>query len=222
MTGRVDVHPHLWPEPLLAALSRRARPPVIRRSRGGWVLRIAGEPEDLLAADHAGASALGDRLPARTGAGLARPGRLDEDFVGLRLPARALCGPDGAARCAPLLSTLDERGSPLSVHPGPAPWSAPPSAGQDSPDRWPALTSYVAQIHAAWPGARTTPGVFLDTSSYGPRAIAAVAAVTGWDHLVHGSGRPVIDPARQSLGGAGLVFDDAVAARLFAPQEVLA
>jgi 6-methylsalicylate decarboxylase len=41
----VDVHQHLWPEPLLAALARRTRPPLIRRSRDGWVLRIAGEPE---------------------------------------------------------------------------------------------------------------------------------------------------------------------------------
>jgi 6-methylsalicylate decarboxylase len=309
MTGRVDVHQHLWPEPLLAALSRRTRPPLIRRSRDGWMLRIAGEPEwpvdpadhdpvrrallverdgldraivalsgplgiealppgeaeELLAAYHAGASALGHRLPAWAGAGLARPDpvaladRLDEGFVGLCLPAGALCGPEGAARCAPLLSTLEERGSPLFVHPGPAPWSAPPSTGQGSPDWWPALTSYVAQIHAAWMAFRAwvrpahprlracfamlaglaplhserlgsrgvawgadDPGVFLDTSSYGPRAIAAVAAVAGWDHLVYGSDRPVIDPARQPLGGPGLVLDDAGAARLFAPQEVLA
>ena len=41
-----DVHQHLWPEPLLAALARRRRPPLLRRERGrGWVLRIAGEPE---------------------------------------------------------------------------------------------------------------------------------------------------------------------------------
>jgi hypothetical protein len=30
MTERVDVHQHLWPEPLLAALSRRSRPPLVR------------------------------------------------------------------------------------------------------------------------------------------------------------------------------------------------
>ncbi len=309
MSERLDVHQHLWPEPLLAALSRRSRPPLLRRSGAGWILRIAGEPEwpvdpndhdpvrrallverdgldravvalssplgiealpgdeaeELLAAYHAGTSALGPRLSAWAAAGLDRPDpgaladRLDEGFVGLCLPAGALCGPEGAARCASLLSMLEERGSPLFVHPGPAPWSAPPSTGQGSPGWWPSLTSYVAQIHAAWLAFRAwvrpahprlracfamlaglaplhgerlgsrgvsfgaeDPGVFLDTSSYGPRAIAAVAAAVGRDHLVYGSDRPVIDPVRRPLGDLGLDPDDVGTARLFAPQEVLA
>ena len=310
MIERVDVHQHLWPEPLLAALARRSRPPLLRRSAGRWVLRIAGEPEwpvdprdhdpvrraslvardgldravvalssplgiealpaaeaeELLAAYHAGAATLGDRLSAWASAGLARPDpsaladRLDEGFVGLCLPAGALCDPEGAARCAPLLSTLEERGSPLLVHPGPAPWSAPPSTGQGSPGWWPALTSYVAQIHAAWlafgawvrpahPRLRACfamlaglaplhterlasrgverdaddPALFFDTSSYGPRAIAAVAAVVGRDRLVYGSDRPVIDPVRPAFGDPVLDPGDPGAARLLlAPQEVLA
>ena len=45
MTGATDVHQHLWPEPLLAALARRSRPPLLRRDGRGWILRIAGEPE---------------------------------------------------------------------------------------------------------------------------------------------------------------------------------
>jgi 6-methylsalicylate decarboxylase len=38
------------------------------------------------------------------------------------------------------------------------------------------------------------PGLFYDTSSYGPRAIVAMAEVVGLDQLVTGSDRPVVDP----------------------------
>jgi hypothetical protein len=38
------------------------------------------------------------------------------------------------------------------------------------------------------------PNIFYDTSSYGPRAIAAMAGVVGLDQLVTGSDRPVVDP----------------------------
>src|SRR4051812_31399701 len=41
---RVDVHQHLWPEALVDALARRDSPPRLRRSAGGWVLELAGEP----------------------------------------------------------------------------------------------------------------------------------------------------------------------------------
>ena len=40
----VDLHQHLWPEPLLRLLARRSAPPRLRRDRGGWVLELAGEP----------------------------------------------------------------------------------------------------------------------------------------------------------------------------------
>jgi hypothetical protein len=43
-------------------------------------------------------------------------------------------------------------------------------------------------------GAALDPGLFYDTSSYGPRAIAAMAGVVGLDQLVTGSDRPVVDP----------------------------
>jgi len=41
----IDVHQHLWPEALLAALARRRRPPMIIRRGDGWTLRIHGEGE---------------------------------------------------------------------------------------------------------------------------------------------------------------------------------
>lgn len=42
---RVDVHQHLWTEPLVAALARRDEPPYVRRRGGEWVLRIPGEAD---------------------------------------------------------------------------------------------------------------------------------------------------------------------------------
>src|ERR1700759_2487868 len=36
----LDVHQHLWPEPLLEALRARDKPPRLR----GWTLELAGEP----------------------------------------------------------------------------------------------------------------------------------------------------------------------------------
>jgi predicted TIM-barrel fold metal-dependent hydrolase len=50
--------------------------------------------------------------------------------------------------------------------------------------------------------AATMPEVFLDTSSYGPRAIDAVIRELGVDSLVHGSDRPVIPPAAPDFGEA--------------------
>jgi predicted TIM-barrel fold metal-dependent hydrolase len=41
---RIDVHQHLWSEPLVAALSGRRHPPRVRRGTGGWWLDLAGEP----------------------------------------------------------------------------------------------------------------------------------------------------------------------------------
>ena len=39
-------------------------------------------------------------------------------------------------------------------------------------------------------------GVYLDTSSYGPRALELCLSLYGVDHLVHGSDAPVLDPER--------------------------
>ena len=41
---RTDVHQHLWPEALIAALTWRREPPFIRRSGRQWVLRLLDEP----------------------------------------------------------------------------------------------------------------------------------------------------------------------------------
>ena len=89
MSAAVDVHQHLWPDPLLRALHRRARTPLIRRSGRGWVLRIDGEPEWPID--------LRDHDPVRRAALVAYDG-LDEAWVALSSPlgVEAL-SPDEAA-----------------------------------------------------------------------------------------------------------------------------
>jgi hypothetical protein len=46
------------------------------------------------------------------------------------------------------------------------------------------------------------PGVYYDTSSYGPRAVDAVIRVVGVDPIVHGSDRPYAEPRDPGLGEA--------------------
>ena len=289
---QIDVHQHLWPEPLLAELARRRGAPRLRRRREGWVVEVPGEPDaavepadhdpdrrvDLLRADgvdrayvalscplgiealppdagrplldawHEGAAA----LPAELGAWAAPsvsepdPGHLDElldrGFVGACLPAEALASAAGFDRCGSLLELLEDRGASLLVHPGPGPdtlgVSAIGRATAAVPSWWPAVTRYVAAMNAAWHafarfgrpshprlrvcfamlaglgplhrerllarGGRHTadPDVFLDTSSYGPRAVDAMIRELGIDALAYGSDRPVTPPEELALGGA--------------------
>ena len=200
--ARVDIHQHLWPERLIDELSRRDRPPYIRKAGARWRLRIEGEPEHLfdlsehdadlrarqlggegidravislsiplgiegLPADeaepllesyHAGVLELGDPFYAWASTRLRSPdpGRVDEGLdrglVGLALPAGALAGREGLVRVRPLLSRLEARGAPLFIHPGPDPLEIryEKDHGRTDPAWWPAMTSYVAQMNAAW------------------------------------------------------------------------
>ncbi|HWI71590.1 MAG TPA: hypothetical protein VNT55_06520 [Baekduia sp.] len=156
---------------------------------------------------------------------------LDRGAVGVSLPAAALASPSLIEAAGPVLAELARRGAPLFVHPGPV---GPPPAARDDGDAawWPALTTYVSDMHLAWhaflgwgrvehPSLRVcfamlaglaplhaerlalrggpaetinNPNIFYDTSSYGPRALAAMAGVVGVDQLVTGSDRPVVDP----------------------------
>jgi 6-methylsalicylate decarboxylase len=280
---RVDIHQHLWPEPLLRELSRRSDPPRLVRGGGGWSLRLHGEPEasfdpadhdpsrradlvetdgidralvalssplgiealpageaePMLAAYHDGVADLPARFGAWAAVGLVDPDpaalsrRLDDGFVGACVPADALGGPAGLARLGPVLETLERRDAPLLVHPGPA-----PPAASARPPWWPAMTDYVASMQTAWHAfavwgrpahprlrvcfamlaglaplhkerlvarggqAESDPDVFLDTSSYGARAVDAVLREVGVDRLVHGSDRPVIPAAELPFGDA--------------------
>jgi 6-methylsalicylate decarboxylase len=112
----------------------------------------ADEAGELLEAYHDGVLA----LPAPFGgwaaaclsevdsAALAR--ELDRGFVGLQLPATALLDAAGYERVGSLLEVLEAAGKPLLIHPGPA----GAEVAQAAPPWWPAIVSYVQQMHAAW------------------------------------------------------------------------
>lgn len=70
---------------------------------------------------------------------------LDRGFVGLQLPATALFDPSGYEHVGPLLDVLEATGRPLLIHPGPA-----GDLGPGTGAWWPAVVSYVQQMHAAW------------------------------------------------------------------------
>lgn len=74
---------------------------------------------------------------------LATPG-----VCGLQVPATALLDPAALERLAPVLAVVEAADRPVLVHPGPAP--AAPISGARLPSWWPALTSYTAQLTAAW------------------------------------------------------------------------
>jgi 6-methylsalicylate decarboxylase len=195
VSPEIDIHQHLWPEPLLRALSLRSEPPMLVRHDRGWALRLRGEPEapvdladhdpdgraalvradgldralvapstplgiealpageaePLLAAYHEGVRALPDEFGAWAAVGLADPDPaalarlLEAGFVGACVAAEALDGPDGLERLGPVLETLERRGAPLLVHPGPA-----SATGVAMPGWWAALTGYVAAMQTAW------------------------------------------------------------------------
>ena len=198
----------------------------------------ASEAEPLLAAYHDGVAALPPAFGAWAAVGLEAPDPaslsrlLDEGFAGACVAAAALAGPAGYERLGPVLETLERRGAPLFVHPGPA--AAVPAA----PGWWPALTDYVATMQRAWyafavwgrpahPALRVCfamlaglaplhrerlqarggrpvadRDVFLDVSSYGERAVDAVLREIGVDQLVFGSDRPVVAARELPLGDA--------------------
>jgi predicted TIM-barrel fold metal-dependent hydrolase len=283
LTTSTDIHQHLWPEPLLRALSQRREPPMLVRSARGWALRLRGEPEapvdlgdhdpdrraellqadgldrvlvapstplgiealpageaePLLAAYHDGALALPSRFGAWAAVGLSAPDPaalsrlLDQGFAGACVAADALADPAGYERLGGVLETLERRDAPLFIHPGPA-----AGAPRAAPGWWAALTDYAAAMQIAWyafavwgrpahPGLRVCfamlaglaplhrerllarggrahrdPGVFLDVSSYGERAVDAVLRETGVDQLVFGSDRPVVESRELPLGEA--------------------
>jgi hypothetical protein len=197
---RVDVHQHVWTEPLLEALAARRSLPFVERSGGRWILHSAGEhpypievagesPERrrawlrsdgldaaivaistpigiealprvearaLIDAHLAGVGALGAEFAAwgplaLDGAGPGDvDGLLDRGCVGISLAAGALYGPEALDRLSPVLDRLAARAGPLFVHPGPGAGSPRPEASASEPGWWQALTSYVAQMQAAW------------------------------------------------------------------------
>ncbi|MGO9487556.1 MAG: amidohydrolase [Solirubrobacteraceae bacterium] len=114
------------------------------------------EAEPLLDAYHEGALSLGEPFGVWGALALDRPApdevdrALDRGCVGISLPAGALAEINGLTRLRAVLDRLESRGAPLFVHPGPG-LAAPRAAGSFAePLWWPAMTSYVAGLQAAW------------------------------------------------------------------------
>jgi predicted TIM-barrel fold metal-dependent hydrolase len=158
--------------------------------------------------------------------------RLDQGFVGACVAAGALGGARGFERLGPILETLERRGAPLFVHPGtatagddmPTWWPALTDYVAEMQAAWhafavwgrpahPSLRVCFAMLAGLAPLHRerlvgrggvavSDPDVYLDVSSYGPRAVDALLREVGVDRLVHGSDRPVVARTELPLGDA--------------------
>lgn len=119
----------------------------------------AAEAKPLLDAYHLGAARLGPPFGAWAAASVDAPepdvlgDLLADGFHGLQLPATALVDAAGYQNCGALLETLARHDRPLLIHPGPvSALGEAQTAGlaDRGPGWWPAVVSYVAQMHAAW------------------------------------------------------------------------
>ena len=114
----IDIHQHLWPEPLLRALAQRSEPPMMARGAEGWRLRLAGEPE--------AAVDLHDHDPDRRATLMGADG-LERVLVAPSTPLGIEALPAGEAE--PLLAAYHE--GVASLPPAFGAWAA---VGLDSPD----------------------------------------------------------------------------------------
>jgi hypothetical protein len=267
-----DVHQHLWPEELVAALANRREIPRIRGSmlelaegrfevdleahrldrrleeldRDCIDVAIVSLPptlgwesaRELAVAFHEGIERLAGESRGRLRAfacGECRPGYAGACVSGRRL----IAGVDGLA------SELSRAGQVLFVHPGPP---EPTPAG--SPPWWTAVVDYTTQMQAAFawwiaqgpaaaagvpvvfailaggapfqlerlrgrggPDAKSLDASFyLDTASYGRRALELCLSMYGVRPLLYGSDMPVVDstPTLQALAGFGDAVKDVV------------
>jgi predicted TIM-barrel fold metal-dependent hydrolase len=108
---QIDVHQHLWPEPLLSELARRRTAPRLRR-REGWIVEVPGEP--------AAAVELADHDPDRR-VDLLRADGVDRAYVALSSPLGIEALPPEDAR--PLLDAWHDGASALPPEFGA--WAAP-------------------------------------------------------------------------------------------------
>ena len=83
-----------------------------------------------------------------------KPGDVDRllarGCVGVSLPAGALAGAGALDALGPVLERIESTGAPLFVHPDPERDAGTGEAPAGGPAWWPALTTYVAQMQAAW------------------------------------------------------------------------
>lgn len=252
---RLDVHQHFWPEPLIAALSRRKEAPrlegtLLELQEGSFETDLSVHDLDtrieLLDRDGIDAAVVSfpptigfEEAPelaqaydesilevASASAGRILPlacGEERDGFVGTCVSAERMAREPHALR-----------GSVLFVHPGYA--SAPPAG---MPGWWNAVVQYTGVMQAAFAAwvasgrtdipvvfailaggapfqlerldsrgdvAQVPPNVYLDTASYGPRALELAIASFGADRIVYGSDAPVMDP-RTTIAGLGERFE---------------
>jgi hypothetical protein len=162
------------------------------------------QAQPLLDAYHEGALALGEPFGVWGAIALDRPDpadvdrALDRGCVGISLPAGALAGVDRLARLQPVLARLASRGAPLFVHPGPGlrpgfgpGLAAAPAADETSlgdPLWWPALTRYVADMHAGRAEHPELRIVFAMLAGLAPLHAERLAARGGPDRRRHRAG----------------------------------
>jgi 6-methylsalicylate decarboxylase len=114
------------------------------------------EARELIDAHLAGVETLPERFRAWGPLALDRPEPPDVDELlergcaGVSLPAGALADPDAIDHVGVVLERAEDLGAPVFVHPGPAPGPHPPQPSLNQPLWWAALTSYVAEMQAAW------------------------------------------------------------------------
>ncbi len=119
-----------------------------------WLPATQARP--VIDAYHDGALALGEPFAVWGALPLAVPDpadvdrALDRGCLGVSLPAGALADISSLGRVQPLLERLQERGSPLLVHPGPGQARGGRVPALGDPLWWPALTGYVSGMQAAW------------------------------------------------------------------------
>jgi hypothetical protein len=111
----IDIHQHLWPEPLLRGLERRREPPRLVRAGRGWALRLAGEAQAPVELD--------DHDPGRRAA-LAAADGFDRVLIAPSVPLGIEALPAGEAE--PLLAAYHEGVAAL-----PAPFGAWAAVGPD-------------------------------------------------------------------------------------------
>lgn len=141
-------------------------------------------------------------------------------WVGLQLPATSFGSPGQYERLRALLDEVAWSGKPLFIHPGPAAgdsghpgWWAPvvdyvgqmhaayhlwlSCAARDFPDLPVvfAMLAGLAPLHSERASARGGPApssaqLHFETSSYGPRAVAAITEAIGADRILAGSDAP--------------------------------
>lgn len=172
---------------------------------------------------------------------------LDRGAIGLEVAADALSGPDGVDLLAPLLQVLGDRPLLVHPGPTAGqealrpPWWTPTvdytaqlnaawwawaDCGRPRFPRLPVCFVALAglgPLHAERQRARggvdapVDPLTFVETSSYGTRAVDAVLRVLGVDVICHGSDRPYAEPVALDLDPAARhAITDANPARLLA------